>query len=125
MEIREEYTISKINIDPESNSWVRYYLLRCDNTPEYVIGVEIINGHVTDISLSRVAKFDSLNGNTYPVYEKISENFYVCSVIHDLYRPVTFIQIRMAFGRMELIELMYNSGKDEVFLNGVRYITKE
>ena len=126
MEIKEEYTISKVHNDPERNSSIQYYLLKCDDTPEYVIGVEIFNGCVTDISLNRVFKFGSLDRNTYDVYEKISENLYVCSVLHDLHRPrITFIQIRTALERVELIELMYDSDADEVFLNGVRCITKE
>ena len=123
MEIKEKYTISKINIDPESNLCMHYYLLRCDDTPEYVIGVEIINGHVTDISLSHVVKFDSLDGNTYDVYEKISKNFYIYSLAQDLYS--LYQSITATSFEMELIELMYNSDTDEVFLNGVRCIPKE
>lgn len=125
MEIKEEYTISKVHNDPERNSGTRYYFLKCDDTPKYVIGIEVFSGCITDVSLGRVVKFDSLNGNTYDVCEEISKNFYICTLAEDVYRPITFIQIRMAFGRTELIELMYDSDADEVFLNGVRCITKE
>ena len=120
-----KYTISKAHFDPERNSGYRCYFLKCDDTPEYVIGVGVFSGYVTDISLGRVVKFDSLNGNTYDVCEEISKNFYIVTLTPDVYRSITFIRIRLAFGHTELIELMYDCEVEEVFLNGVIGIPEE